>query len=62
MVGLPKPTLYRDLGGLGENRDWVLVDGPPRVTALARSAVAASDLVPISSNWHHSICGRPGTS
>ena len=45
VVGLPKPTLHRDIGPLGENRDWVLVDGPPRVTALARSAVAASDLV-----------------
>ena len=45
VVGLPKPTLHRDIGALAENRDWVLVDGPPRVTALARSAVAASDLV-----------------
>ena len=44
-MGLPKPTLHRDIGALAENRDWVLVDGPPRVTALARSAVAASDLV-----------------
>ena len=45
VVGLPKPTLHRDIGALGENCDWVLVDGPPRVTSLARSAIAASDLV-----------------
>ena len=45
VVGLPKPTLHRDIDALAENHDWVLVDGPPRVTALARSAVAASDLV-----------------
>ena len=45
VVGLPKATLHRDIGTLAENCDWVLVDGPPRVTALARSAVAASDLV-----------------
>ena len=45
VVGLPKPTLHRDISALAENCDWVLVDGPPRVTALARSAVAASDLV-----------------
>ena len=45
VVGLPKPTLHRDIGTLAENHDWVLVDGPPRATALARSAVAASDLV-----------------
>ncbi len=45
VVGVPKPTLHRDIEALAENCDWVLVDGPPRVTALARSAVAASDLV-----------------
>ena len=45
VVGLPKPTLHREIGVIGENYDWVLIDGPPRATALARSAVAASDLV-----------------
>ena len=45
VVGLPKPTLHRDIGAIAENCDWVLVDGPPRVTSLARSAIAASDLV-----------------
>ena len=28
VVGLPKPTLHRDIGALGENCDWVVVDGP----------------------------------
>lgn len=45
VVGLPKPTLHRELESLGEHYDWVVVDGPPRVSALAKSAVAASDLV-----------------
>lgn len=45
VVGLPKPTLHRELVALGEHYDWVVVDGPPRVSALAKSAVAASDLV-----------------
>ncbi len=45
VVSLPKPTLHRDKGELAENCNWVLVDGPPRVTALTTSAVAASDLV-----------------
>ena len=45
VVGSPKPTLRRDTGALGENRDWALVAGSPRGAALSRSAVAASDLV-----------------
>lgn len=45
VVGLPKPTLHRELEALGEHYDWVVVDGPPRVSTLAKSAVAASDLV-----------------
>ena len=45
VVGLPKPTLHLEIAVLGENRDWVLVDGPPPTSALTGSAVAASDLV-----------------
>ena len=45
VVGSPKPTLHRDTSALGENRDWALVAGPPRRTALFRSAVAPSDRV-----------------
>ena len=45
VVGSPQPTLHRDTGALSEHRYWALVAGPPRRTALSRSAVAASDLV-----------------
>ena len=45
VVGLPRPTLHLEIAAPAENCDWVLVDGPPRASALARSAVAASDLV-----------------
>jgi chromosome partitioning protein len=45
VVGLPKPTLHLEVEVLAESCDWVLVDGPPRASALTRSAVAASDLV-----------------
>ena len=44
-MGSAKPTLQRDTGALGENRDRALVAGPPRRAALSRFAVAASDLV-----------------
>src|SRR4051794_10028738 len=45
VVGLPKPTLHREIAALGRGYDWVIIDGPPRVNELARSAIAASDVV-----------------
>ncbi len=45
VVGLPKPTLHRDVDQIGAGYDHVLIDGPPRVTELARSAIMAADLV-----------------
>ena len=45
VVGLPKPTLHREVPTISQGYDWVIIDGPPRVNDLARSAIAASDLV-----------------
>jgi chromosome partitioning protein len=45
VIGLPKPTLHREIGVIGQGYDWVVIDGPPRVNDLSRSAIAASDLV-----------------
>ena len=45
VVGLPKPTLHRDVDQLGAGYDHIIIDGPPRVTELARSAIMAADLV-----------------
>ncbi len=47
LVGLDRPTIHRDLPKLAEGYDHVVIDGPPRVTDLARSAIVASDLVVI---------------
>jgi len=44
-VGMPKPTLHKELPSLSKNYDLVLVDGAPRVSSVARSAIAASDVV-----------------
>lgn len=44
-IGLPKPILHTQITSLRKGYDWVIIDGPPRVNDLARSAVAASDLV-----------------
>jgi chromosome partitioning protein len=45
VVGMPKPTLHRDLPRLAANYDVVIIDGAPRVNELARSTILASDLV-----------------
>lgn len=45
VIGLDRPTLHRDLPALAKDYDHVVIDGPPRVSDLARSAIIASDLV-----------------
>lgn len=45
VVGLDRPTIHRDLPAMLKNYDHVVIDGPPRVTDLARSAIIAADLV-----------------
>ena len=47
VVGMPKPTLHKDLAVLARDYDAVVIDGPPRVNELARSAILASDIVVI---------------
>ena len=45
VVGLPKDTLHREMPTLGLSYDWVIIDGPPRVYNVAKSAIAAADIV-----------------
>jgi chromosome partitioning protein len=45
VVGIPKDTLHRDVAVLATPYDWVVIDGPPRVNTVAKSAIAASDIV-----------------
>jgi chromosome partitioning protein len=45
MVGLPKDTLHREIAALSEPYDHTIIDGPPHVATVTRSAVAASDMV-----------------
>ena len=47
VVGLPKETIHREIAKLGQGFDWVIIDGPPRVYPVAKSAIAASDIVVI---------------
>ena len=44
-VGLARDTLHREAPELARDVDHVVIDGPPRVAALMRSALLAADLV-----------------
>ncbi|WP_317993693.1 ParA family partition ATPase [Bartonella gliris] len=45
VVGLPRATVHKEITQIGHNYDHIIIDGPPRVTDLARSALMASDFV-----------------
>ncbi len=45
VVGIPKASLHKDLPSIATDYDTVVIDGPPRVNELARSALLAADLV-----------------
>jgi len=45
VVGLPRPSIHKEIAEIGKSYDHIVIDGPPRVTDLARSAIMASDLV-----------------
>ena len=43
-VGLARETLHQEAPELARRADHVIIDGPPRIAALARSALLAADL------------------
>ena len=45
VVGLPRATVHKEIGQIGQGYDHIVIDGPPRVTDLARSAIMAADVV-----------------
>ncbi|MER9955219.1 AAA family ATPase [Mesorhizobium australicum] len=49
VVGLARDTLHREAPELARGADHIVIDGPPRVAALMRSALLAADvaLVPV---------------
>lgn len=44
-VGLARETLHQEAPELARRADHVVIDGPPRIAALARSALLAADCV-----------------
>ena len=45
VIGLARDTLHREAPELASDVDHVVIDGPPRVAGLMRSALLAADLV-----------------
>ena len=45
VVGMPKPTLHKELPAIAKNYDLTVIDGAPRVNELAKSAIAACDFI-----------------
>jgi chromosome partitioning protein len=45
VVGLPRPTVHKEIKQIGLGYDHIIIDGPARVTDLARSAIMAADFV-----------------
>ena len=45
VLGLARDTLHREAPELARDADHIVIDGPPRVAGLMRSALLAADLV-----------------
>ena len=45
VAGLPRASIHKELSKLAKGYEYVIIDGPPRVYDVARSAIMASDVV-----------------
>lgn len=45
VIALPRPNLSKDVKKMAENYDFVIIDSPPHATEIARSCIAAADLI-----------------
>ena len=45
VIGFPRATIHKEIEKIGQGYDHIIIDGPPRVTDLTRSAIMASDVV-----------------
>lgn len=45
VIGLARPTIVHEIEELSKRYNYVVIDGPPRVTDLARACILSSDLV-----------------
>lgn len=45
VMGLSTDTIHRDIDDFYKNYDHIIIDSPPRVAAVARSVIVASDII-----------------
>lgn len=45
VVGMPSNTIHKQIKLIKEDYDFIVIDGPPRIYDVAKSCIAASDLV-----------------
>ena len=45
VIGLPRPKIHQEIVQVGKGFDHIIIDCPPRVSDLARSAIMAADVV-----------------
>lgn len=45
VVGISTNTIHKEIPLLKENYDFIVIDGPPRVYDVAKSAIASSDFI-----------------
>lgn len=45
VIGLARPTIYKEIDEISKGYDHVVIDSPPRVTDLARGCILAADVV-----------------
>lgn len=45
VVSITKPIIHREVNKLINNYDHIIIDGPPRIYDVARSAIVTSDIV-----------------
>ena len=45
VVGLPRNSVHKEIGQIGKGYDHIVIDGPPRVSDVARSVIMACDVI-----------------
>ena len=45
VVGMPSNTIHRQIKLMAEDYDYIVIDGPPRIYDVAKSCIAASDII-----------------
>ena len=45
VVSITKPIIHKEVAKLIKNYDYIIIDGPPRIYDVAKSAIVSSDVV-----------------